>query len=191
MNNVDHDRMAEEIERLRQALEGETQHSLDVQRQLDRANSEFEEFVSTTAHDMRQSLRGIASYSQLLAETCSGRLDSDAFALLSHIQEETVRMQSLLTGVVDYWATDTGDLAPTDMDAVLIQALLFKDKLITERGAIVTHDPLPTVMGNFAIADEVAAPSDEKCHRILRNAPPARPCFSEASGCRLGVLRRG
>lgn len=173
MNNADHDRMEEEIERLRQALEAETEHCLDLQRQLDRASSEVEEFVSTSAHDMRQSLRGVASYSQLLAETCSRRLDPDANAWLSHIQEETVRMQTLLTGVVDYWAAVDGGLAPTDMDGVLTQALLFKDKLITERSAIVTHDPLPAVMGDFATLTKVL-------RHLMRNAieycatPPPR-----------------
>ncbi len=175
MNNADHDRMAEEIDRLRQALEAEARNCLDIQRQLVRANAEFEEFVSTSAHDMRQSLRGVASYSQLLAETCSGRLDADANASLGHIQEETAKMQSLLTGIVDYWAAGARDrdLAPTDMDAVLAQALLFKDKLIAERGAIVTHDPLPAVMGDFATLTKVL-------RHLMRNAieycatPPPR-----------------
>lgn len=163
MTHADHDRTAEEIERLRQALEAEVRHGLDIQRKLDRANAEFDEFVSMAAHNMRQSLRGVVSYSQLLAETCSGRLDADAIAWLGHIQEETARMQSLLTGVVDYWAAGAGDLAPTDMDAVLIQALLFKDTLITQRGALVTHDPLPTVMGDFATLTKLL-------RHLMRNA---------------------
>jgi len=163
MNTAEHDRMAEEIKRLRQALEAETQHCLDVQRQLDRTYADFEEFVSTAAHNLRQSLRGVASYSQLLAETCSGRLDAESIALLGNIQDDAAKMQSLLTGIVDYWAAGNHDVAPTDMDAVLTQALLFKDKLLAERGAIVTHDPLPAVMGDFATLTKVL-------RHLIRNA---------------------
>lgn len=157
MDNADHDRMEKEIEILRPALEAETQRCLDLQRQLDRTNSEFEEFVSTASHNLRELLRGVASYSQLLAETYSKRLDSDAVAFLGRIQEDVARMQSLLAGIVDYWATDTRERQPirTDMEAVLSQALLFKDKLITERSAIVTHDPLPEVMGDSGILIKV------------------------------------
>ena len=126
MSNSDQNRAEDEIERLRQALDAETRRCLEVQRQLDRANADFEEFVSMAAHNLRESLRDVASFSQLMAETYAGRLDSDADVFLERIQEGAARMQSLLADVVDYWATDTGDRQPsrTDMEAVLRQALL-------------------------------------------------------------------
>jgi two-component system, chemotaxis family, sensor kinase Cph1 len=100
-----------------------------------------------------------------MAESCAGRLDSDAGVFLGRIQDGAARMQSLLTDVVDYWATDAGDRQPsrTDMEAVLQQALLLTDKLIAERSAIVTHDPLAAVMGDFEILTKVL-------HHLIRNA---------------------
>jgi light-regulated signal transduction histidine kinase (bacteriophytochrome) len=157
MGNPDPDRAAEEIERLRHALDAETAHSFELQRQLDRANAEFEEFVSMAAHNLRESLRDVAAFSQLLVETHAGRLDSEAVEFLDRIQEGAARMQSLLAAVVDYWATGTGDRksSPTDMEAVLRQAILSTDKQIAERSAIVTHDPLPRVCGDFAILTKI------------------------------------
>jgi chemotaxis family two-component system sensor kinase Cph1 len=165
MCNPDQDRMTDEIERLRTALDAETRRCLDVQRQLDRANAAFEAFVSTAAHELREPLRGVASYSQLLAESCAGRLDSDAVAFITQIQENAARMQSLLADVVAYWSPGAGGREPsrTNMEAVLVQALLFKDKLITERGATVTHDPLPGVMGDFETLTKVM-------RHLVRNA---------------------
>jgi light-regulated signal transduction histidine kinase (bacteriophytochrome) len=130
MGNSDQDRAAAEIERLRQALDAETEHCLDVQRQLERANAEFEDFVSTAVHNLREPLRGVASYSQLLSDACAGRLDADAIAFLAHIQEDAARMQSLLAGIVDYWAAGAGDRQPsrTDMEAVFGQADLAERK---------------------------------------------------------------
>ena len=157
MGNGEHDRAEDEIGRLREALDSETQRCAQVQRQLDRANAEFEEFVSTAAHNLREPLRDVASFSQLLSETCAGRLDSDAVGFLERIQEGAAKMQSQLTAVVDYWATDAGDRQTfrTDMEAVVSQALLGADKQIAERGVIVTHDPLPAVMGDFEILTSV------------------------------------
>jgi light-regulated signal transduction histidine kinase (bacteriophytochrome) len=154
-----------EIERLRQALDAETRARVEVQRQLDRASAEFEEFVAMAAHNLRESLRDVASFSQLMAETHAGRLDSDARVFLERIQEGAARMQSVLADVVDYWATGTRDRrsSRTDMEAVLRQALLLADKQITERSALVTQDPLPPVTGEFETLVKVL-------HHLIRNA---------------------
>ena len=137
----------------------------DVRSQLERANADFEEFVSMAAHNLREPLREVAAFSQLMAETYAGRLDADAGVFLSRIQEGAARAQSLLADAVDYWVTDTGNrhVARTDMEAVLSQALLLTDKQITERSAIVTHDPLPKVSGDFELLTKVL-------HHLIRNA---------------------
>jgi two-component system, chemotaxis family, sensor kinase Cph1 len=148
MGNSGQDHEEDELARLRKALD-----------------SEFEEFVSMAAHNLREPLRDVAAFSQLMAETYAGRLDSDAGVFLGRIQEGAARMQSLLAGMVDYWATDAGgrQLSPTDMEAVLRQALLYADKQITERSAIVTHDPMPAVTGDFEVLTKVL-------HHLIRNA---------------------
>jgi light-regulated signal transduction histidine kinase (bacteriophytochrome) len=148
MGDSDHNRAEDEIERTRKALE-----------------TEFEEFVSMAAHNLRESLRDVASFSQLMAETYAGRLDPDAVVFLERIREAAARMQSLLADMVDYWATGTGDrqLSPTDMEAVLHQALLSTDKQLTERSAVATHDPLPVVTGDFEILTKVL-------DHLIRNA---------------------
>jgi light-regulated signal transduction histidine kinase (bacteriophytochrome) len=165
MGKPDQNRAEDEIERLRQALDAETRACLEVRRQLDQAGAEFEEFVSMAAHNLRESLRDVASFSQLMAETYAGRLDSNAGVFLDRIQQGAARMQSLLADIVDYWATDTRDRQSSwaDMEAVLGQALLSTDKQITERSAIVTHDPLPRVCGDFDILAKVL-------HHLIRNA---------------------
>jgi light-regulated signal transduction histidine kinase (bacteriophytochrome) len=165
MSNEEHHRGDDEIERLRTALDEETRRSLEGQRRLDGANAEFEKFVSTAAHNLREPLRDVAAFTQLLAESCAGRLDSEAEAYLERIRNGAARMQSLLADAVDYWAMAAG--APlsrrTDMDAVLRQALLCAEKQIAERNAVVTHDPLPAVCGDFEILAKVL------CH-LIRNA---------------------
>jgi light-regulated signal transduction histidine kinase (bacteriophytochrome) len=148
MCHSDQNQAEVEIERMRAALE-----------------AEFEEFVSIAVHNLREPLRDVASFSQLMAETYAGRLDADADVFLERIQQGAARMQSLLADVVDYWAAGTGDrhTFPTDMEAVLSQALLSTDKQIAERSATVTHDPLPAVTGDFETLSKVL-------HHLIRNA---------------------
>jgi chemotaxis family two-component system sensor kinase Cph1 len=173
MNGSDEVRVESEIESLRSALDAETEARLDVERKLERANAEFEQFVAIAAHNLRQSLRDVASFSQLVAETYSSRLDAEGVGFLDRIRDGAASMRSLLADVVDYWATGAGDrrFSPTDMEAVLRQALLSLDEQITETGAIVTHDPLPNVCGNFEILTKVL-------HHLIRNGIEYRGTIS-------------
>jgi len=143
-----------EIERLRKTLDAETERCLQVQKQLEHANADFETFVSMAAHHLRESLRDVAANSQLIAETYAGRLDSDADRCLGHIRDGVARMQSALTDMVEYAVIDTGDRRPsrTDMEAVL---LLSMNKQLNDGSAVVTHDPLPAVMGDAEILTKV------------------------------------
>lgn len=156
------DRNLGEIERLNQALGAEIERCLQVQKQLDQANADFEEFVSLAAHHLREPLRDVAANSQLISETYAGRLDSAADLFLSHIRNGVARMQSLLTDMVEYSVTETGDrqLSRTDMEAVLTLAM---DQQRKDGVAVVTHDPLPAVMGDSAMLSQVLK-------HLIRNA---------------------
>ena len=140
-----------EIERLHAALEAEIQERIQAQRRSERASEDFDEFVSIAIHDLRACLREVGAYSELISETCAGRLDSDADLCLSHIQNGVAGMQALLGGMLEYGSAGSGNNQPsrTEMEAVLQQALLCTDKLLEQADAIVTHDPLPAVMGDF------------------------------------------
>lgn len=144
MGDCDPTGVEREIERLRAAVDAEAQRSIEIQRKLDRAAAEFEEFVSMAAHNLRESLREVASYSQLLAEGGPG-------SYLDRIRAGTARAQSLLSEVVDYWSTGMGGRpsTPADMEAVVCQALLSLETLIADRNAVITLDPLPAAMGDF------------------------------------------
>jgi light-regulated signal transduction histidine kinase (bacteriophytochrome) len=181
MSNSIQEQAEDEIQRLRQALEGQTRRCLELQHQLDRADAGFEEFVSMAAHNLRESLRDVAAFSQLLAETCAGRMDSEASGCLDRIQDGSQKMQSLLADMVDYWSSTAGDRqsCPVDMEAVLCQALLSLDPLLAERGALVTHDPLPRVCGDFATLSRVL------CH-LVRNAI----AYSESPSPRVHISSR-
>ncbi len=151
-----------------------SEEEIGLRKQLDRADADFEEFVSMAAHNLRQSLRDIASYSQLMSETYVSGLDSDARAFLARIQDGAASMQSLLADVVDYWATGDGERQSfrTEMEAALGQALLCTDKQITERNAVVTHDPLPAVTGNFEILTKVLRHLIRNAIEYCEAAPP-------------------
>jgi light-regulated signal transduction histidine kinase (bacteriophytochrome) len=151
MSNSHQQGMEDELASLRQLLDAEVRRSLDLQRQLERSSAEFEAFLAMAAHNLREPLREVASFSQLLVETRAGSLDAEALEFLARIREGASTAQSLLSAVVDYWTTPigAGTFSRVDMETVLDQALLCAASRIAERGAVVTRDPLPAVSGEF------------------------------------------
>jgi light-regulated signal transduction histidine kinase (bacteriophytochrome) len=156
----------------------------ELRKQLNQANADFEEFVSRAAHNLRESLRDVTSYSQLMSEKYAGRLDPEADLYLARIQAGAAGMQSLLADVVNYWSTGDSQRQSSrvDMEAALGQALLCADRQITERGAVVSHDPLPAVAGDFELMTKVL-------RRLIENA--IQYCVAPSPRVHLSCKRMG
>src|SRR5947209_7601080 len=84
-----------EIEKLRVDLE-------TAESRLRRANSDFQEFVSRVSHDLREPLRTIASYCQLLKVKQDGKQDEDTELYMRYMLDGVDRAQSLLVSMVEY-----------------------------------------------------------------------------------------
>lgn len=108
---------------------------------------ELEGLAHIAAHDLREPLRTIASYAQLLEHRYRGKLDSDADDFLRFILEAAFRMNRLLDDLLAYARVGAGHRQPQEVDAgaVLEQTLRMLARAVEQSGAVVTHDPLPVV----------------------------------------------
>ena len=120
---------------------------------LKRLNEDLTHFAYAASHDLQEPLRMVRSYTELLSKEYRGKLDKDADQYIDYASEGAQRMELLLTGIREYWqATEGGQEhhATVDLDEVLKKVLLNLQEAIKQSGAVVTHDPLPTVW-----ADEI------------------------------------
>jgi light-regulated signal transduction histidine kinase (bacteriophytochrome) len=83
---------------------------------LEAANRELEAFSYSVAHDLRAPLRGIDSFSQLLIERYSQRLDKEGLAYLNRVRSATARMSQLIDALLSLAQVGRGQLQPLDLD---------------------------------------------------------------------------
>lgn len=121
-------------------------------RELSRSNADLEYFAYITSHDLQEPLRMVSSYLQLLERRYKDQLDADAREFIAYAVDGASRMQTLINALLSYSRVGTRGkpFVPTDCSTVLERTLTNLKVAIEENDAVVTHDPLPTVM-----ADEV------------------------------------
>ena len=123
---------------------------VEINAELARSNAELEQFAYVATHDLQEPLRAVASCVQLLQKRYEGQLDEHAQEFITHAVDGTKRMQTLINDLLAYSriSTHAQEFAATDCEVVLEEALANLMVAISESGAVVTRDPLPTVSGD-------------------------------------------
>jgi signal transduction histidine kinase len=116
---------------------------------LRRSNAELEQFAYVASHDLQEPLRKVASFCQLLERRYKGQLDERGEQYIEFAVDGAKRMQQLINDLLAFSRVGrlTPDFADVDLSAALAQALTQLDLVVSEAGAQVTSDPLPTVQG--------------------------------------------
>ena len=115
-------------------------------------NEDVRQFAYTVSHDLREPLRMIAGYTQLLDRRYKDQLDDDGREFMQFILDAVQRMDRLLSDLLTYshqFRTPEKPHSPVDAEGALEGALLTLDKQIRECGAEITRDPLPSLCFDF------------------------------------------
>ncbi|MBE9050725.1 GAF domain-containing protein [Nostocales cyanobacterium LEGE 11386] len=115
---------------------------------LERSNAELKKFAYVASHDLQEPLNQVANYVQLLEMRYEDELDADAKEFITYAVDGVSLMQTLIDDVLVYSKVDTQAIAfqLTEVETALERALGNLRQRITETGATITHDSLPTVM---------------------------------------------
>jgi len=116
--------------------------------ELARSNAELAQFAYVATHDLQEPLRAVNNCVQLLGKHYTGQLDARADEYITHAMDGTQRMRTLINDLLIYSQINAVQaFVPVDCTALLNNVLTSLMLAITESGAVITHEPLPTVNG--------------------------------------------
>jgi signal transduction histidine kinase len=115
---------------------------------IDTENGQWAEFLDRLVHDLREPLRSVGAFSELLEENAGGRLDAEGDRALGEILAGASKMGTLLEGLSGYSlalreSADTVSAASLQSAFKIVLAEL--DSRIRACGATVTGVDLPKV----------------------------------------------
>jgi light-regulated signal transduction histidine kinase (bacteriophytochrome) len=128
--------------------------ALDTQaRDLQRSNTELEQFAYVASHDLQEPLRKVTSFCQLLEDRYHDQLDARGRQYIDFAVDGATRMQTLINDLLAF--SRVGRLnsghSIVDMNQVVADAISNLGPYIDETEARVTADPMPAVSGDASL----------------------------------------
>ncbi|MGB7087431.1 MAG: PAS domain-containing protein [Phormidesmis sp.] len=115
--------------------------------ELERSNEDLGKFAYVASHDLQEPLRTISSYTELLVEEYSDRLDGEAEEYVEFILDGTNRMQQLIKDLLTFSRVRTRgkEFSAVDCEGIVNSVLRSLKLAIQESQAQITCGTLPVV----------------------------------------------
>jgi signal transduction histidine kinase len=130
------------------ALRDATERLDERTAELERSNTELEQFAYVASHDLQEPLRKVASFTQLLERRYKGQLDERADQYIAFAVDGAKRMQVLINDLLAFSRVGrlTREHIEIGADDLVDQALANLSLAIEESGATITvAEDMPTV----------------------------------------------
>jgi len=147
-------RHAREVEAARARIEQQAGELRQRAEQLDRINRELDDFTYIASHDLKEPLRGIEAYCDVLLEDYHDRLDPDGQRRLQTLGKLCRRLETLIDDLLTYCRVGGTCPAQTgiDMGRVVDDVLETLRPALERRGALVrVAGPMPPVTGDATL----------------------------------------
>ncbi len=118
-----------------------------INEELHRSNTDLQQFAHVASHDLREPLRAINGFMELLQQQYKDKLDEKAIEYINYATAGAKRMDDLLTGLLAYSRIQTKGQkkATISAQAAFNAAVTNLRASITESKAAITSDTLPSV----------------------------------------------
>jgi len=131
---------------LEQRVAERTAEAEERARELERSNAALEDFAGVTAHELKEPLRAMKSFTQLLARRYRGKLDEQGDEFIDRVVNAGNRMEGLIGALLDYARVGRqGMPAPVSCAGLLVAACEHLEAALEESGATLTVQGLDAI----------------------------------------------
>ena len=118
--------------------------------ELEAMNTELQDFTHVASHDLREPLRKILTFTDMLSIEANDSLDAASAGYVRRMRKSAERMQELLDSLLDYsrLSTENRTEKETDLKKSVEVALSNLEVMIKEKGALIEVGDLPAIVGD-------------------------------------------
>jgi two-component system, chemotaxis family, sensor kinase Cph1 len=126
--------------------------------ELERSHSQLDDFAYVASHDLKEPLRGIHNFAEMLQEDYGHKLDEEGLRRLATLSRLSQRMDDLLDSLLEFSRVGRSEFADSqvDLNEVVAGALeVLRPRIEAQKTEIRLAGPLPSVRGDRSRLGEV------------------------------------
>ncbi|ADZ09569.1 PAS/PAC sensor signal transduction histidine kinase [Methanobacterium lacus] len=121
------------------------------------SNNELEQFAYVSSHDLKEPLRMITSFLDLLKKNYGVGLDENANEYIDFAVDGAKRLDMMINDLLDYSriGKESEEFGYLNSEKILETVLTNLKPLIEENNAVITHDDLPFIFANSRMMNQL------------------------------------
>lgn len=118
--------------------------------ELAKSNADLQHFAYVASHDLREPLRMITSFLQLLERRYNDKLDQDANEFIGFAVDGAKRLNDMINDLLEFSQVTSKEREnqKVNLEYVIEETLINLKVQIQENNAVITHERLPVVNGD-------------------------------------------
>ena len=119
-------------------------------KELEQSNKDLQQFAYVASHDLKEPLRMISSFLQLLEKRQADKLDEESKEFIEFAVTGAQRLDSLINDLLEYSkvANKKREFNNVNLNDILKQTILNLKSVIDDNNAEITYNELPTIKGD-------------------------------------------
>jgi len=114
--------------------------------ELERSNESLRQFASIASHDLKEPLRKMSMYSDMVMTLEAGNISESSHLNLGKVKASSIRMQNMIEDILNFSSiTNEAEKARISLQKIVRNAMEILEESINEKGAEIIFDDLPEV----------------------------------------------
>lgn len=139
-----------ELKKAQSALEANKKMLESYITELNRSNTELQQFAFVASHDLQEPVRKVLYYSDYLLQNYENLLDKKGYGYLANMQTSAQRMRNLIQDLLVFSQINREQIkfASVDLNKIAQEAMQDLEMAIEEKAAKLSFEQLPVIKGD-------------------------------------------